>query len=264
MSLGGIWADRFSIAGERIALQTKALENELDIRIRLVEPAPDLMPFRVNLSTCADGFVLDAPTHYKATCVMQCVDVEIYAHDDAAIAFALRNVVKQLFVVRLVLRGGLALHAASVCVANRAWVFMGPSEVGKTTLCRAVDPSRVLNDELTVIEPDLICHRTPYFGDLGLIPGELRAPLERIYLLGQLATEGSAVPSFDVSPLSMARAARSLLKHAAWFDEAPQAFTAQLTNTCVSLAPFVLGRLLTQKMNEARFDAFVALGAQQG
>lgn len=206
-----------------------------------LQPAP-IVPFAVTLvEGRAHAFRLEAPGHYQANCQGDEATLALADDSPEAIDFALRNAIKQIFLVRLVQRGGLALHAASVMFKQQAFVFFGPSGVGKTTLCRAHDHTEVLNDELTVITPDRLVHRTPYFGELGVLRGGLHAPLQRMFLLEQADHQ-------EVVPLSLVESAGALLRHAAWFANAPIA-TRQLTSTCLDLGSRYLGgRLLTQKL----------------
>lgn len=232
-------------SAERVQCALAWFDHAIDaptITIRLtLEPAP-VVSFAVTLvEACGHAFRLEAPGHYQADCQRNQATLALADDSQEAIDFALRNAIKQIFLVRLVHRGGLALHAASVVVKQQAFVFFGPSGVGKTTLCRAHERSEVLNDELTVITPDRLVHRTPYFGELGVLRGRLHAPLQRMFLLDQANHQ-------EVVPMSPVESTRALLRHAAWFANAPMG-TRQLTSTCLDLGSGYLGgRLLTQKL----------------
>lgn len=66
---------------------------------------------------------------------------------------------------QLVDHGGLLLHASAVVRGGRAWVFAGPSGVGKTTISQNLEGT-VLGDEaiaLVLCDGQLVCHSTPYW-----------------------------------------------------------------------------------------------------
>lgn len=74
----------------------------------------------------------------------------------AAPAQALAAVEELLRVAAAVLAfeaGGLLLHAAGLARAGRAFLFLGPSGAGKTTVARLAAGRRVLNDDLVAVLP---------------------------------------------------------------------------------------------------------------
>ncbi len=66
---------------------------------------------------------------------------------------------------QLVDRGGLLLHASAIVRGGRAWIFAGPSGVGKTTISQNIKGT-LLGDEaiaLVIHDGQLVCHSTPYW-----------------------------------------------------------------------------------------------------
>lgn len=226
------------------------------VRVKLsVRPAAS-QPFNVDVHEAGDRVRVRAAGHYEGELRGDIATFSLASADADAVSFSLRNLVKQTFLIRLVARGGLALHAASVVHDGEAWVFFGPSGVGKTTLARCVPLRRVLNDELTVIAPDRTVYRTPYFGELGLIDGELHAPLRRLFALAQAEAP-------VVQPLDRGTAWRALLKHAAWFAGLP-GLTPRLAETCLALAPLVEGRFGTPLLDTDRFAEWLLVRSRGG
>ena len=65
--------------------------------------------------------------------------------------------------------GGVLVHASSVVRGGRAFMFVGASGAGKTTVARLSAPSRVLSDEVSascLLGRTYACHATPFWGDL--------------------------------------------------------------------------------------------------
>jgi hypothetical protein len=66
--------------------------------------------------------------------------------------------------------GGVLVHASSIVRRERAFLFVGVSGAGKTTIARLSAPSRALSDEVSAVIPigdgAYACHATPFWGDL--------------------------------------------------------------------------------------------------
>jgi len=84
--------------------------------------------------------------------------------------------------------GGLLFHAAGVVRNGRAYVFIGHSGVGKTTVSRLSGEQNVLNDDLVTLMPQSDgwkVHATPFWNPTQVRPRPSSAPLHAIYQLVQ-------------------------------------------------------------------------------
>ena len=101
---------------------------------------------------------------------------------------ALRALVSLL----LLRKGGFLIHASAVLDGDRAWVFSGPSESGKTTLARQAGDRAVLNDETVAIVParqGYVAAATPFFGEGGseMARVHARGPIGAMFFLKKAA-----------------------------------------------------------------------------
>jgi len=85
--------------------------------------------------------------------------------------------------------GGFLFHAAGILRDGRAYVFFGPSGIGKTTISQISGEGTVLNDDLILLLPDeehWYVHSTPYSNATQIAPlaGQF-APLGGMYRLVQ-------------------------------------------------------------------------------
>jgi len=66
--------------------------------------------------------------------------------------------------------GGVLVHSCSIIREGRAYLFVGESGAGKSTIARLSAPSLILSDEVSAIAPapegGYRCHATPFWGDL--------------------------------------------------------------------------------------------------
>ena len=128
--------------------------------------------------------------------------------------------------------GGLLFHAAGVVRDGRAYVFIGHSGVGKTTVSRLSGEQNVLNDDLVIIMPQSDgwwVHATPFWNPTQVRPRPFSAPLHAIYQLVQdrnvfldeispslgLAEFLASVPVISMDPFrsqAVIRRAQALLK----------------------------------------------------
>ncbi len=101
-------------------------------------------------------------------------------------------------------RQGLFLHSAGVVVSDKAWLFLGRSGAGKTTLSRLAmeEGAAVLSDDANILRPDARgCYRAgpvPFAGELGDVNREARQdyPVAGLFWLEQ--SDRSAC--LDMSP----------------------------------------------------------------
>lgn len=120
------------------------------------------------------------------------------------------NVLRVAVAYRLLDLGGLVVHSAGVEEGGAAYLFLGRSEAGKTTLSRLSEAAgkTVLSDDLNALLPSpagLQVAKLPFTGDLGdRRRGAPPLPLARLLRL----TKGAAD---QLRPLSRAGAAAQLV-----------------------------------------------------
>jgi hypothetical protein len=85
--------------------------------------------------------------------------------------------------------GGVLLHAAGMARTGEAYLFLGPSGVGKTKLCRVSQPlAEVLNDDLILLLPrgdSWQACSTPFWNPTQVPPVPASAPLRAMFKLRQ-------------------------------------------------------------------------------
>lgn len=113
---------------------------------------------------------------------------------------------------------GMLLHAAGVIRGGRAFLFAGPSGVGKTTISRLAHPDdHLLTDEISYVRNcagTWTAFGTPFAGELAR-PGENRqAPVAALYLLRH-----GEENSLTLSP--PAAATRAIMRNVLFFADDP-------------------------------------------
>jgi hypothetical protein len=94
------------------------------------------------------------------------------AVDGPELAGQIENVLRILAAYRLADAGGALLHSAGIVSGGEAWLFLGRSGAGKTTLARrSLDEGRaILSDDLNAVFPSegsLWTEALPFAGDFG-------------------------------------------------------------------------------------------------
>jgi hypothetical protein len=125
-------------------------------------------------------------------------------------------------------RGGLLLHASSMAMAGRGFVFAGLSGAGKSTIARQLASegrTQPMGDDMSAILPAANAWRafaTPFVGENGPVP-DGSAPLERLCFLAK-------GPSHRLSqlpvPLAIPRILRNTLGFITERDAADRALAA--------------------------------------
>ena len=132
--------------------------------------------------------------------------------------FSLDSVLRILHTLLLARAGGFLLHASSAIRNGRAFLFSGVSGAGKTTMARLAPPDAVvLTDEASYVtrsDREYFAVGTPFFGELGRVGANERAPIEGLYLLAK-GTENK------IEPISGAEAVRALLRNILFFAREP-------------------------------------------
>ncbi len=85
--------------------------------------------------------------------------------------------------------GGVLLHTAGIVRDKRAYLFLGHSGSGKTTICRSsMEEFLILNDDLILLKPNMeewIAYGTPFWNPTQIKPTNQFASIAGIYLLIQ-------------------------------------------------------------------------------
>jgi hypothetical protein len=97
-----------------------------------------------------------------------------------------RNVLRVLYFFGFIENRGLLLHASGLVRGNRAYVFPGVSDAGKTTIVRHSSWMAVLSDELVAVRLNgnrdaPVAFGTPFYGDWGRPGEEINAPIQGLY-----------------------------------------------------------------------------------
>jgi hypothetical protein len=119
-----------------------------------------------------------------------------------------QSVLRVLYFFGFLKERGLLLHASSLVHRGMAYVFPGASGAGKTTIAKLSPELPLLTDEITAVQLTennrVLCHGTPFFGDMGQ-PGEkLTVPVKGLYFPVKAAEN-------RVAPLTLHEAARHLM-----------------------------------------------------
>lgn len=155
--------------------------------------------------------------------------------------YSLDSVLRILHTVLLAEQGGMLMHASSVVLDGRAYLFTGVSGAGKTTISRlAPANAHLLTDEMSFIrleDGEYFAYGTPFAGELAT-PGEnMRAPLAGIFLLAQ-------GPDNRIDPLTAAEAVRTVMANLLYFAK-DDALTARVFDNAIALAARVPVKRLT-------------------
>jgi hypothetical protein len=97
-----------------------------------------------------------------------------------------RNILRVLYFFGLLENRGLLLHSSGLVRGNRAYVFPGVSEAGKTTIVRHSPGLVVLSDEVVAVRLNgnreaPVAFGTPFYGDWGRPGEEIDAPINGLY-----------------------------------------------------------------------------------
>jgi hypothetical protein len=139
--------------------------------------------------------------------------------------YGLDSLLRVLLSVVLLPRQGFLLHAATVVRNGRAYVFVGRSGAGKSTVASLSPRGSVLTDEISLLrcyQGQWWAHGTPFWGEFRAAGRNERYPLAGIYALHQAAED-------RVEPLAIKQALRALLPCVLFFNAEPRANQDLLT-----------------------------------
>jgi len=138
--------------------------------------------------------------------------------------------------VVLATRDGFLLHAASAIRNGKAFLFMGPSGAGKTTIA-SLRPSdaTLLTDEVSYVRKQAEGFRafgTPFAGELAKSGENVSAPIAGLHLLAQ-------GPENRIEPVGASDAVRAVLANMLFFAEDPELVRSVFQSACqlVSCVP---------------------------
>lgn len=93
-------------------------------------------------------------------------------------------------------QNGLLFHSAGIETNGKAFLFVGPSGFGKSTICALSRPRRILSDEIVAVtfsRNRAFAFATPFWGSLGTGPcPQTRFPLREIVFLRKDRTHRKA------------------------------------------------------------------------
>ncbi len=138
--------------------------------------------------------------------------------EQAPSPYAIDSVLRVVYSLLLVERGGFLVHSASAITGNKAYLFAGPSGSGKTTMCRLAGSSvHLLSDEISFVLPDGEAYRafgTPFYGELAR-PGEaISAPLDATFILRH-------APLNRISAMVRSSALHAVMRNILFFAKEP-------------------------------------------
>jgi hypothetical protein len=130
--------------------------------------------------------------------------------------YSIDSVLRIVHTLLLAKRGGFLVHASSIVINNRAFLFAGISGAGKTTIARLAPPhAKLLTDEISYVSrqaDQYFAFGTPFFGELARVGENLSAPIGAVYLLDK-GTENK------IEPVEGSGAARALLENILFFAQ---------------------------------------------
>jgi hypothetical protein len=133
--------------------------------------------------------------------------------------YSLDSVIRIVHTLLLARNGGFLVHASSAVRNGRAFLFSGISGAGKTTMARLAPPDvSLLTDEISYVtrqDRGYFAVGTPFFGELGRVGENLRAPIDTLYLLAK-------GPENKIEPIIGANAVRGLLGNILFFARDPE------------------------------------------
>ena len=182
--------------------------------------------------------------------------LSVAKEEELARVSVLGNLLRILLAHCVLDRGGVLLHSAGVVYQERAYLFSGRSNAGKTTLARkaAAEGIRILSDDINLVIPEdgtYRAHKVPFTGEFGRqadnISGCGSFPLAGLVLLEQ-------TPTLTATSVSPAASVAGLLAGCPFVNDDPEEFPALLD---------ILTQLVTQtpiiRLGVARDDPFEAI-----
>ena len=176
--------------------------------------------------------------------------------DELVKPIVLENFLRILLAHCVLDQGGVLLHSVGVVHRDRAYLFTGRSNVGKTTLAHkaAFAGARVLSDDINLVIPEngaFRAHKVPFTGEFGRraenIPGNASFPLGGLVLLEK-------APELTATSVGPADGVAGLLVGCPFVNDDPEEFSLILNilTKLVSDTPIV-------RLGVGREDPFEAI-----
>jgi hypothetical protein len=131
--------------------------------------------------------------------------------------------------VILATRDGFLLHAASAIRNGRAFVFIGPSGAGKTTIASlAPVDAALLTDEISYVRKQAegyVAFGTPFAGELAKLGENISAPVAGLYLLAQGREN-------RIEPVAISDALRGVLANMLFFAKDRKLISSIFQSAC--------------------------------
>jgi hypothetical protein len=144
-------------------------------------------------------------------------------------ALATDSVLRVVHTLLLAAEGGFLVHSASALRNGRAFLFVGRSGAGKTTLSRLAPPDvTLLSDEISYVrhqEEGYYAFGTPFTGELARAGRNVAAPIAALYVLAHGTTN-------SIEPIGQAEAARTLLENILFFAQDAQLVNLVFDSAC--------------------------------
>lgn len=176
--------------------------------------------------------------------------------EELTLQCVLENFLRTVIAFRAVDQNGVLLHSSAVMHAQRAYLFVGHSNAGKTTLARkAVESGAgVLSDDINLVLPEIGGYRArkvPFTGEFGR-RAENRSGNGSFVLGGLVLLEKA--PSLFARPVSPGSAVAGLLANCPFVNDDPEEFP-RLTEVLVGL----VAEVPVIRLGVAREDSFTAI-----
>jgi hypothetical protein len=147
--------------------------------------------------------------------------------------YAIDSVLRIVHTLLLAREGGFLLHASSAIRNQKAFLFSGLSEAGKTTMARlAPADATLLTDEASYVRKagdQYFAYGTPFAGDLGEPGKNVSAPIAALYLLAK-------APENRITPIAPADAVRRLMRNILFFTHDAELVSLVFQSACAFTA----------------------------